>query len=286
VGQAQAELAAAEAAARQAEADLARMRPLAGAGAIAPATLEDVELRARTAVDRREAATFAVRVATHRLTAAQAAVAMAGGAGGATTSAELSLRAPVAGTVLRRLRVSESVVPAGDVLLEIGDLGTLEVVADYLYTDAVQLRAGTPVLIEQWGGEEALRGRVRRVEPAGFTKVSALGVEEQRVNVVIEPAEDDEGWQALGDGYRVEVRALLWEEPAVLAVPLGSLFRRGEGWAVFVDEGGRAATREVGIGRQTDRQVQILDGVREGERVIVHPGDQMGDGVRVVGSGL
>jgi HlyD family secretion protein len=288
LGQTRAEAASAEADARQAQADLQRMRPLASAGAIAAAALEQYELRARTADERHQAATFAVRVATHRLEAAQAAAAVGGSSASSTgVGAPLTLRAPVDGTVLRRVRVSEAVVPAGDVLLEMGDLSTLEVVADYLSTDAVQLRPGMDVLIEQWGGDVPLRGRIRRIEPAGFTKVSALGVEEQRVNVVVEPVDGEEAWRALGDGYRVEVRAVVWEAPDVLGVPLGSLFRHGErDWAVFVVEEGRAVLRPVQIGRQTDRSVQIVEGVRAGEEVIVHPGDRVSAGARVVGSGL
>jgi HlyD family secretion protein len=287
LGQARAESASAQADARQAEADLTRMRPLAAAGAIAPAALEQYVLRAQTADERRQAASFAERVATHRLEAAQAAATVAGGSSASgTAGAPMTLRAPVEGTVLRRLRVSEAVVPAGDVLLEMGDLSTLEVVADYLSSDAVQLRAGMPVLIDQWGGDAPLSGRIRRIEPAGFTKVSALGVEEQRVNVVVEPTGERAAWRALGDGYRVDVKAVVWEEGDVLTLPLGSLFRQGEGgWAVFVVEAGRAVLRPVQIGRQTAREVQVIDGVREGEPVIVHPGDQVSDGVRV-GSGL
>lgn len=298
LGGARAEAAAADAQARQAAADLKRMRPLTGVGALAEAELEALELAARTAEERRAAAAFAVRVATHRLEAAEAALrveagaAVGGGGGagergggrqGARTGPVLSLRAPVDGVVWRRHRVSAGVVGAGEPLLEIGDPTTLEVVADYLSTDAVQLRPGMQVVVDGWGGgDDALPGIIRRIEPAGFTKVSALGVEEQRVNVIVAPAGgDDAVWAALGAGYRVQTRAVTWEADEVLAVPVGCLFREGERWAVFVVEDGRAVKRVVEVGHRTATHVEITDGLSAGEIVIVHPGDQIEDGVGV-----
>ncbi len=194
----------------------------------------------------------------------------------------LSLRAPVDGVVWRRHRVSAGVVGAGEPLVEIGDPATLEVVADYLSTDAVQLRPGMEVLVDGWGGgDDALPGIVRRIEPAGFTKVSALGVEEQRVNVIVAPAGRDEAWAALGAGYRVETRAVLWEADSVLAVPVGSLFREGGDWAVFVVQDGRAVQRVVTVAHRTATHVEITGGLSPGDVVIVHPGDQIVDGVGV-----
>ncbi len=148
--------------------------------------------------------------------------------------ATVDVVAPVSGVILKRLRESETVVPTSDPILEIGDPSKLEIVADFLSTDAVQIRPGTPVLIEQWGGGEALNGRVRRVEPSGFMKVSALGVEEQRVNVLIDFVDPPSAVKALGDAYRVEVRVVTWQQDSVVKVPVGALFRRGEGWAVFL----------------------------------------------------
>lgn len=303
--QAKAEQAAADAQAKQAASDLARMRPLKGVGALAAADLEALELRARMASDRRAAASFAVRVASHQVEAAEAALRVGvrapagrddarGGSddarGGGGSAAVLRLRAPVDGVIWRRHRVSAGVVGAGEPLVEIGDPTTLEVVADYLSTDAVQLRAGMPVLVDGWGGDAgagvdggvgALPATIRRIEPAGFTKVSALGVEEQRVNVVVVPTGREEAWTALGAGYRVETRAVVWEAERVLAVPVGGLFRAGQAWAVFVVRDGRAEQREVQIGHRTATHVEVTSGLAAGDMVIVHPGDQITDGVAV-----
>ena len=144
-------------------------------------------------------------------------------------------------------------MPAGDPLIEIGDQGQLEIVADLLSTDAVRVKAGARAIVEQWGGETPLEARVRRIEPAGFMKISALGVEEQRVNVVLDFVEPSPAARAsLGDGYRVEVRVVIWESPSVVKVPTSALFRHGEQWAVYVMDGGRA--------RRTARRVGTPDG--------------------------
>ena len=195
----------------------------------------------------------------------------------------LSLRAPADGVVLRRLHESEAVVPQGEPLLEIADTSSLEVIADFLSADAVNIEPGQPVSIEQWGGPEPLNGRVRRVEPSGFLKVSALGVEEQRVWVVIDFEDPRSAWRSLGDGYRVEARVVIWERPRVRRAPAGSLFRAGDAWAVFVVEGGRAALRRVEVGRRSGVAAEILSGVRAGETVIVHPPDVVSGGTRVAG---
>ena len=139
---------------------------------------------------------------------------------------------------------------------------------------------GAPVIIDQWGGSGPLEGLVRRVEPSGFLKVSALGVEEQRVNVVIDFA-GETGPGNLGDGFRVEVRIVTWQEAAVLKAPVGALFRRGEEWAVFVVDGGRARLRPLQVGQRNDREGQILNGLSEGQTVVVHPPDTLTDGARV-----
>jgi HlyD family secretion protein len=159
-------------------------------------------------------------------------------------------------------------------LMQIGDPGDLEIVVDYLSMDAVKIEAGQRVMIENWGGNKALEGRVRLVEPFGFLKISALGIEEQRVNVIIDFA-NNEGWERLGHGYQVESRVVLWEADAVLAVPLTALFRDGDGWALFVEEGGRANLRHVETGQ----------GLDAGEKVIVHPSDRVTDGVRIASRG-
>ena len=172
-------------------------------------------------------------------------------------------------------------VPAGEPLLEVGDPRELEVVTDYLSNDAVRMRAGQAALIDRWGGDRPLRGRVLRVEPSGFTKISALGVEEQRVNVVMELEEPYQARASLGDAYRVETRVVVWEQEEQVKVPVGALFRRGENWAVFVVQDEMASERAVEIGERNRQEAQVLGGLEVGEQVIVYPGDSVDDGVRV-----
>ncbi|HSW38039.1 MAG TPA: HlyD family efflux transporter periplasmic adaptor subunit, partial [Acidobacteriota bacterium] len=197
----------------------------------------------------------------------------------------ITLRSPVTGVVLKRLRESEAVVQAGEPLLELGDPARLEIITDFLSTDAVRIRPGHTVIIERWGGEHSLRGRVRRVEPAGFMKISALGVEEQRVSVIIDFEDSADGefkaWERLGDDYRVEVRVVVWEDDSVLKAPTGSLFRHGEEWAVFVVEEGRARLRIIETGHRNSREAEVISGLAEGDTVIVHPSDSVRDGGRV-----
>ncbi|HVR70124.1 MAG TPA: efflux RND transporter periplasmic adaptor subunit [Vicinamibacteria bacterium] len=277
-GRAQAERARARAAADQARSDRERQRRLAGSGIVSAEALERAETEAQTAEAAVRAAQFAVAAAEHELERAQAVLLQATGEGAGRA---IELRSPVDGVVLRRLRESEAVVPAGEPLLEMGDPRELEIVSDLLSADAVKVRAGQGVLVEQWGGERALRGRVRRVEPSGFMKVSALGVEEQRVNVIVDFDDATEAWRALGDGYRVEVRIVIWEADGVVKAPTSSLFRRGDRWAVFVVEGGRARLRAVELGQRNGLEAQVLSGLAPGERVVVHPADTLEDGGRV-----
>ena len=187
------------------------------------------------------------------------------------------VRAPVSGRVLRVLEESERVVAAGTPLLEMSNTSKVEVVADVLSTDAVKLRPGTPVLVEGWGGDGPLKARVRLVEPSAFTKVSALGVEEQRVNVVADFAD---AFVPLGDGYRVEARFVTWEGEA-LKVPGGALFRRGDVWSVFRIEGGRAVCRDVEVGQRNESEVEIKVGLSQGDEVVLHPPNDLADGARV-----
>jgi HlyD family secretion protein len=190
--------------------------------------------------------------------------------------------APVGGVVLRRERCCEGVIQAGAPVLEIGRLEELEVRVDLLSMDAVRVEAGTRVIIEGWGGEAPLEGRVRRVEPAGFMRISALGVEEQRVPVLIEITSPREQWQDLGVGFRVEAQFVLWEGEDVLQVPGSALFRVDNHWRVFVMEGGRVRLRTVEPGRSSGLHTQVRAGLEAGERVVTHPGDRLADGVRVV----
>jgi HlyD family secretion protein len=190
----------------------------------------------------------------------------------------VTLRSPTTGRVLAIEEKSERVVAAGASLLEVGDPTRLEIVADLLSADAVGVPAAAPVLVEEWGGEGALRARVRLVEPAGFTKISALGVEEQRVNVVIDFVDPPVG---LGDAYRVEVQIVLWEGEDVVKVPASALFRVGDDWAVYRVAAGRARARPVRIGWRNPSEAQILEGLTEGDTVVAHPSDQLRDGTRV-----
>jgi HlyD family secretion protein len=283
-----------------AQAELRRVRPLNKAGAISDSELDTYETQARSADEAHRAALAAVARAASELEAVRAALVDDAGFSGVGTNGKRSaegtaqgsgvearpgravfLRIPIDGVVLRRLRESESVVPAGEGLLEVGDPQRLEVVADFLSTDAVRIQAGAAVIVDQWGGGRSLVGRVRRVEPSGFTKVSALGVEEQRVNVIVDFTDPVEAWQALGDGFRVEVRVVLWEAGNVLKAPVGSLFRQGEAWAVYVERDGRAERRTVTMVHRNDREAEVTEGLREGERVVMHPSDALTPGSRV-----
>ncbi len=189
--------------------------------------------------------------------------------------------APVTGQVLRVIRESEGVVRGGEALVEIGDPGDLEVVVDYLSSDAVKIEPGQRVLIEEWGGPGPLNGRVRRVEPFGFTKVSALGIEEQRVNVVIDFTDPPDRWARLGHGYQVETAIVVWEASSVLRLPLTAVFRSGQDWTVFVADEGLAHLRQVEVGRRNGLTVEITAGLEDGEPVVRHPSDRVGDGVAI-----
>jgi len=192
------------------------------------------------------------------------------------------IRAPVSGRILRVLHESEGVVQAGTALVEIGNPKDLEIVVDLLSTDAVKVLAGQRVVIEEWGGDAPLAGRVRRVEPFGFTKVSALGIEEQRVNVIVDFTDPPERWQRLGHGYRVDARIVLWEGKDILKVPVPALFRDGDRWAVFVEEDEKAQRRLVEIGGRNGLEAEIVSGLAAGQRVVLHPGDRIVDGVGLI----
>ena len=268
-----------------AESEVERFRRLAGDEIVSKEELESAELRARSRAEALEAAEFSTQTARYQLEVARARLlegsALTGNPGEGKIGSPISLRSPVDGVVLRRIRESEAVVAAGEPLLEVGEPEDLEIVADYLSADAVKIRPGDRVLIEEWGGDKPLEGRVRRVEPSGFMKISALGVEEQRVNVVVDFNDPPEARGSLGDGFRVELRVVLWEGEDVLQVPTGSLFRNEDGWAVFAVEDGRARLRKVEIARQGGLVAEISSGLEEGDRVILHPGDSIAEGLRV-----
>jgi len=201
---------------------------------------------------------------------------------GAIEQPRFRVPAPITGVVLNVRRESAGVVQAGSELVELGDPRDLEVVVQVLSRDAVAIRPGAATFFEQWGGEKPLEGRVRRVEPAGFTKISALGVEEQRVNVLIDFVTPFEQRTTLGDGYRVEARIVTWQSDSVLKVPVGALFRQNGDWASYVVEEGVAKVRKLSIGHLNTLDAEVLDGLREGAQVIMHPGDKVKDGGKII----
>jgi HlyD family secretion protein len=192
-----------------------------------------------------------------------------------------TIPSPINGRVLRVLKESATVITPGEQLLEIGDPMDLEVEIDVLSRDAVKIAAGAPVLLEQWGGDKALNGEVRLVEPSGFTKISTLGVEEQRVNVIVDLIDPPHERQKLNDGFRVEARIVVAKADDVLKVPTSALFRVGADWAVFRVEGGVARQQIVKLGLQNGLEAEVIKGLAEGDQVVTHPGDNITDGTRV-----
>ncbi len=261
-----------------ADSELARLEPLGASGHVSAAALERAQAEARSATAALRSARFAVDVARHERDVARAAL---GAHDAGRGSAPLQVRSPVEATVLRRLRESAGAVQPGTEVLTLGDLDSLEVEVDVLSPDAVRLQPGMRVEFERWGGDETLTGRVRRVEPSGFTKISALGVEEQRVWVMVEPDGEREAWRRLGDGYRVEARFVVWQHDDVLQVPAGALFREDDRWAAYVLDGDRVRRRQVEVGRRSGLLAQVLGGLQAGERLVLHPGRDLRDGDRV-----
>ncbi|MFN5454420.1 efflux RND transporter periplasmic adaptor subunit, partial [Bradyrhizobium sp.] len=192
-----------------------------------------------------------------------------------------NVTAPVGGLVLKVTQESETMVQPGTALLDLGDPHDLEVVVDVLSTDAVEIAPGADVTIDRWGGAGRLSGRVRRVEPAAFTKISTLGVEEQRVNVLIDIVSPAEQWQRLGDAYQLDAQIAVFTQDDATIVPTGALFKRGDDWSVFVLEDGRAALRKLRIIRRSGRFAAVAEGVSSGDVVIIYPGDRVADGVKV-----
>lgn len=276
---------AAEVALRRARNDLARSEKLAGQGFVAASRLESERLAALAAEKELDAAIAERDIARHEVEQARAAL-MA--VRNPTTVSErgLAVRAPVGGKVLRVVQASEAVVPFGTPLLELGDLSTLEIVAELLTADALQAAPGSSVLITRWGGPP-LAGRVRRVEPAAFTKISALGVEEQRVRVLIDIASPAETWRALGVGYRVNVRIVTMAVERVLKIPVSAVFpipqgkEQGRGMAVYTVVDDRARLTPVQLGARNDAEAWVRAGIEQGAKVIIYPAAQVADGVRV-----
>jgi HlyD family secretion protein len=264
----------------QAKNELARTEQLARQGFVSPTRLENDQLAAQAAQKELDTAVQERRVADREVEQAKAAlVAVRGGAG---AGRGFDVRAPNAGRVLRVLQTSETVVAIGTPLIELGDTSQLEVVAELLTTDALKTPPGSRVIIERWGGPGELQGRVRLVEPGAFTKVSALGVEEQRVKVVIDITSPPQAWRALGDGYRVGVRIVTLSRAQALKVPVSAVFPTPDGgMAVFTVRDGRARLAPVRVGARNAVDAWVQEGLQAGDAVIVYPGAAVADGVRV-----
>lgn len=268
----------AQAAATLAATDLARARQLAGTGAVSRQELDTAELKERTAAEELRAARYAVQIAAYEADQARATLQPQDRPGEAF---RVEIRAPVDGQVLRVFQESSTPIAAGTRILELGNPAELEVEIDVLSSDAVKIRPGARTLLEHWGGDVPLQARVRLVEPSGFMKVSALGVEEQRVNVIADLTDPPEKRAGLGDAFRVEARIVVWESPDVTRVPVAALFRDGGEWAVFAVAEGRARLTRVVLGQRNDLEAEVRQGLAVGDTVIVHPGDRVRPGSRV-----
>jgi HlyD family secretion protein len=261
-----------------AKTELDRAQKLNAAGVMSHQELDTAELKARTAAEELKAAEFADQIAAFELEQARAVLT---GGNKDHNASRFEIRSPIDGVLLRVFQESEGFVQSSTRLLEIGDPRDLEMEIDVLSTDAVKIKPGDKVLVEHWGGDAPLLGRVRLVEPAAFLKISALGVEEQRVNVIADFVDSRETYRALGDAYRIEARIVISEADNILKVPAAALFRRGDEWAVFVADHGRALIRLVKVGRRNDLEAEVLTGVSENETVLVHPSDKIQNTTRI-----
>lgn len=270
------ELAAAKAQRDQASRTSERFVALGKAGQISAQSSEEAHSVLDIAQARLRGATSGVREARHRKEALAAPLDWAGR--NTAAPAAMTLPAPVAGVVIRRAIESAGPVRAGQVIVEIGNPSQLEVIVELLTSDALRLTPGSPVRLRAADGAGTLRGTLRRIEPGGFTKVSALGVEEQRVLAIVDFVDAPTGW---GDGYRVDARFSLWRAEAVLTVPISALFREADAWRVYVVKNGRAALRAVDIGWLGEAKAEIRGGLDAADQVVLYPGDEIRDGDRV-----
>ncbi|MBI5423547.1 MAG: HlyD family efflux transporter periplasmic adaptor subunit [Opitutae bacterium] len=260
-----------------AKSELRRIEQMFSAKTVSPQDLESAQMRETAAAREVASAAGALAQADAELSANAGTPASA-----RTAHSPIEVRSPVSGRVLHVFQESERAVTTGMPLVEIGDPADLEVVVEMLSRDGAAIPSGATVLLDQWGGATPLAGRVRLVEPAAFTKISALGVEEQRVNVVVDITTPLEQRRSLGDNFRVEARVIVWEDARVLKVPSSGLFRRGSDWAAFVLRDGRAQLVPVKAGRSSGAETQVVDGLKEGDEVILYPGDRIAEGQRVV----
>ena len=265
--------------------DFKRTEELYKKKSVSKSTWERSELRLKTLRAELETTLSNKKVMLSRLEAAKARLLQPEGIDIATSNAEqgchICIHAPVDGRVLRILHKSESIVPVGTPLVEIGDPADLEVKIEMLSTNAVRVKVGDEALIKRWGGTDDIKARVKVIEPSGFTKISALGVEEQRVNVILTFVDSIEKWKALGDAFRVEASIIIDRADNVVKIPLSALFRQNEAWSVFKVVDGSAVLQQVEVGRRNDRLAEITSGLNVGDMIISHPGNNVEDGVTV-----
>ncbi len=261
--------------------DYARKQQLQEKNLVSREVVEQAATHSREAAAELRSAGFAVEVARHELEAAKTALQFSIANNGEAAPETVSIKAPINSRVLQIHHKSEGVLVTGEPLLEIGDPAALEIAVDVLSADAVRIRPDTRVQLLRWGGPQALDAVVRTVEPTGFTHISALGVEEQRVWVIADLVSPRKNWEQLGDGYRVEAHFILWEAEDVLQIPTSALFRQDDSWVVFVIDAGKARLTTVPTGHDNGLITEVLDGLAEGTQVILHPDDRIEDGVRV-----
>lgn len=279
VKQAAAQVKRAEASLKYAEDEVKRLQPLVDRGVSTRAELDQAKLQVKTLKSDVESAKFATRVAEHQKRMAQSALERFEDPN-AVQPEQFVIHSPITGKVLTIHRESEGVTSPGTPLIELGDPRALEIVVDVLTRDAVRIENGAAAVVERWGGEPLL-AKVVLVEPSAFTRLSSLGVEEQRVNVILDLEAPYEEWSKLGEGYRVEARMTVWHEDDVVKVPTAALFRSGKDWAVFCVEGDHAKVCPVVLGERSRREAQVLEGLDPGQRVIVHPSDAVHDGTLI-----
>lgn len=265
-----------------AESELDRLRNLRERSAASSSQVDAAEFAVRSREADAASAEFATRIARHQLEMAEATLEPETGDDGAA----IAVTVPVDGVVLRVLQEHAGIVQPGTPIVEIGDLSALEVVVDVLTSDAVRIEIGAPVTIERWGGQGQLAGHVRGIEPQAFTRLSALGVEEQRVNVVIDLDGDPASWSRIGDGWRVEAGILTWSGEDVLMIPLSTVFRSDGGWAVYSVRGGVVELTPIELGHRDGRSAEVLSGLAPGAQVVAYPSDAIGAGMMVEVAGV
>ncbi len=298
LAQAEARVKAAQAALQQAEPNVQRMRSawdlakieldrtsgLVPSGGAPRSQLDEATHREQAAREELHAAEFAKKVAEFELELAKAALLYSKPGDdltGIDQGPRMAIRSPITGRVFRVIQESSKVVTPGEPLIELADPANIEIEVDVLSTDAVKIHPGTRMIVDHWGGDSILEARVRMVEPSAFTKVSALGIEEQRVNVIADFVDPPEKRSTLGDGYRIEARLVVWESDDVLLVPAGALFREAGEWSVFALRNGKAELAQVKLGHRNDLHAEILGGLNAGDTVVVYPSDKVADGMRV-----